>query len=563
MHMRKFIILLIIYMWGCGFLFAATAYIGDFNRDGSVDLNDMVLMASAINSEDIQKEYDLDGNGKIDDADLTILANYIIDMEFVENSGLNVGIGGWDNTGEDFGGTVQSPPRNFQDSETVFSFRMVGYDYETQRNYVTWAISGIDFPILGVVLSMELPERVKLDSSDFSDLFEGLSPVLKIWGNLKVDGNRIRFLLFDKDLNGIDEWPDPVGKIYLSETYYWDAKGLFEDCQIVGRNPKESYFKKRQESWLTSWGYEPVTSIDLYLPDNNYMECGEIITTGAYVVPYYATNQEIICHVANSSVVSAKYENYTLTVEAIAPGESEVVIESSDWPEIRRSFIVKVVAVKAQRVVIENTYLELGEGEQQTLIAKVEPDDASQEIRWESDNPDIASVDNGIVTARSDGTCVITAYTTDGSDLSATCLVNVRPIGISSLRLDVEDLSLEIGETYQFNVEIEPANASYTDLAWGVEDESVAIIDQTGFLTIVGEGETVVHVLSLYWPHEATCSIHASSALLLTFADESLCNVYSTDGILLLRDVPPKDIRTLDKGIYVVVQGSKRFKIAN
>ena len=63
-----------------------------------------------------------------------------------------------------------------------------------------------------------------------------------------------------------------------------------------------------------------------------------------------------------------------------------------------------------------------------TLSATVLPADATDAtLTWSSSNPDVATVDNGIVTPGiSDGTCTITAITNDGSDVEAECVITVK-----------------------------------------------------------------------------------------------------------------------------------------
>lgn len=88
-----------------GTLSAAT-YRGDVNGDGKVDMADMQALADVIRSGTADSSKDLNADGKTDNGDLSYLADLIILEKLVEDSGLNVGIGGWDDDGEDYGGTV-------------------------------------------------------------------------------------------------------------------------------------------------------------------------------------------------------------------------------------------------------------------------------------------------------------------------------------------------------------------------------------------------------------------------------------------------------------------------
>ena len=75
--------------------------------------------------------------------------------------------------------------------------------------------------------------------------------------------------------------------------------------------------------------------------------------------------------------------------------------------------------------------MELKEGETGQLTATVYPIDADDKaVTWESSVPVVASVDaNGLVTAVSEGTSVITATATDGSGVKAECQVTVTKAG--------------------------------------------------------------------------------------------------------------------------------------
>lgn len=61
-----------------------------------------------------------------------------------------------------------------------------------------------------------------------------------------------------------------------------------------------------------------------------------------------------------------------------------------------------------------------------TLNAVVEPENASDSsLQWESSDPEIASIDQGIVTFNTLGTCEITVTAADGQ-YKATCVVTVE-----------------------------------------------------------------------------------------------------------------------------------------
>ena len=81
--------------------------------------------------------------------------------------------------------------------------------------------------------------------------------------------------------------------------------------------------------------------------------------------------------------------------------------------------------VPATGIELDETALTMDIGDTETLTATVTPDDATDTtVTWSSSNPAVATVDNGVVTAVSEGTATITVTTVDGG-FSATCTVTV------------------------------------------------------------------------------------------------------------------------------------------
>jgi hypothetical protein len=76
-------------------------------------------------------------------------------------------------------------------------------------------------------------------------------------------------------------------------------------------------------------------------------------------------------------------------------------------------------------IYLNNTYLNLRTGENSYLSATVLPENAiNKTVIWTSSNPNVASVNNGFVTALSQGSATITALSVDQSK-TATCYVTV------------------------------------------------------------------------------------------------------------------------------------------
>ena len=80
-----------------------------------------------------------------------------------------------------------------------------------------------------------------------------------------------------------------------------------------------------------------------------------------------------------------------------------------------------------QSISLSNTSLEMTPSETHTLTYTLVPSDATiKKLSWSSDDESVATVDgSGTITAKSPGTCSITATSTDGSQKSATCMVKV------------------------------------------------------------------------------------------------------------------------------------------
>ena len=118
-----------------------------------------------------------------------------------------------------------------------------------------------------------------------------------------------------------------------------------------------------------------------------------------------------------------------------------------------------VEPIKVSGITLDITSCTLEIGKTTTIKANVLPSDASNKsVSWKSSNPSVATVDSdGLVTAVSAGVATITATTTDGSKLSASCEVTV--IEKVNNFFKVEDLAVRPGSIFTLPVELENADA--------------------------------------------------------------------------------------------------------
>ena len=131
------------------------------------------------------------------------------------------------------------------------------------------------------------------------------------------------------------------------------------------------------------------------------------------------------------------------------------------------------------------------------LTAEVTPSYAdNKRVTWQSSDEKVATVDeNGKVTAVGNGTATITATSVSGS-YTATVSVTVKiPVEIQKLTIEAEKETLtKIGESTELKVKIEPENADLQKLIWKSDNEKVAIVNENGKVTAVGNGTAEITV---------------------------------------------------------------------
>ena len=173
------------------------------------------------------------------------------------------------------------------------------------------------------------------------------------------------------------------------------------------------------------------------------------------------------------------------------------------------------------------------------LTAEVTPSYAdNKRVTWQSSDEKVATVDeNGKVTAVGNGTAAINATSVSGS-YTATVSVTVKiPMEIQKLTIEAEKETLtKIGESTELKVKIEPENADLQKLIWKSHNEKVAITDENGKVTAVGNGTAEITVTT------EDGKITASIMITVKVPDEPTIN--KTTGFRRLRARSVKQTKT-------------------
>ena len=146
-------------------------------------------------------------------------------------------------------------------------------------------------------------------------------------------------------------------------------------------------------------------------------------------------------------------------------------------------------------------------GKTVTVKATVTPANAANKtLAWTSSNTKIATVSNGVVKGVKAGRVVITAKTTDGSNISATCTVTVKQ-PVTSISLS-KKATMYTGKKLTLKAKVNPANASNKALTWKSYNTKIAKVASNGVVTGVKAGTVKITATAKDGSRKsATCTV--------------------------------------------------------
>lgn len=163
--------------------------------------------------------------------------------------------------------------------------------------------------------------------------------------------------------------------------------------------------------------------------------------------------------------------------------------------------------VAASGVALDKKVATVNVGKKVTVKATVTPANADNKtLAWTSSNTKIATVSNGVVKGVKAGRVIITAKTTDGSNISATCTVTVKQ-PVTSISLS-KKATMYTGKKLTLKAKVNPANASNKALTWKSSNAKVAKVSSKGIVTGVKAGTVKITATAKDGSRKsATCTV--------------------------------------------------------
>lgn len=179
--------------------------------------------------------------------------------------------------------------------------------------------------------------------------------------------------------------------------------------------------------------------------------------------------------------------------------------------------------VECVKLEVSDTEITIPEGGTYEISVIKEPVDTTEQLLFESADPEIATVDeNGVVTPVKTGTTTIIVTCGEQKiELTVSCEVKVEePFMLTRMELELT----AVGATW----ELYAGTISVDEITFKSDDEKIVTIDENGVVTAVAEGQTVVH--AQYGDETVSCNVTCKFDQETTQGDDSGVGEDGTQG---------------------------------
>ncbi|MDD6060737.1 MAG: Ig-like domain-containing protein [Ruminococcus sp.] len=219
------------------------------------------------------------------------------------------------------------------------------------------------------------------------------------------------------------------------------------------------------------------------------------------ILPETAKDKREIWSSSDERVAIVDNEGY---VTAIGEGKCIITVKSTANPDVFAEIVVRVTdSHKITDIKLDKYEMELEVGKNDIAYVTMYPETAKDKREiWSSSDESVAVVDDeGYVTAMGEGKCIITVKSTANPDVYEEIVVRVTDSNkITSIELSKTEIVIDVGGHDIAYVTMYPETAQDKSEIWSSSDESIAIVDDEGYITGIGVGVCIITVRSAAYP---------------------------------------------------------------
>ena len=216
------------------------------------------------------------------------------------------------------------------------------------------------------------------------------------------------------------------------------------------------------------------------------IEIGQKFTYQVSLLPEDVTDDTVCFESEDPSI--ATVDSYG-TVTGKGVGDTTIIIYPKSRPKMKKRIQLRVTDVMVKKLHLECDKSVITPGERVKLKITFVPENAAnKELLFSSEDPRIATVTaSGEIAGVSEGTTVITVSTATGSNVVARIPITVQkesePIVLVEQIMYSEPEALTVGESFDLNATVFPADSSSQKIIYSTSDANVVSVSDDGVLT--------------------------------------------------------------------------------
>ena len=212
------------------------------------------------------------------------------------------------------------------------------------------------------------------------------------------------------------------------------------------------------------------------------------------------------------------------------------IITASTSSGKSKSCVVEVLEVLPKTIKLDHDSIQLDEGGTVQLKATLTPDNCDKTIYWISSDPEIVSVDKGVLKYKKPGKVTVSAFTVNG--LKASCTV-ISGVPVTKVTLDKTKATIDSGKTCKLTAKVQPTNASDKTIRWSSSNTKIATV-KNGVVT-GKKGGTVTITAEAFGGAKVTCKVTVRQSVTSIKLNKEKATVNVNKTIKLKATALPKD----------------------